>query len=778
MQPENGSLIPSAAVHPAYGSRHMQSALNMPTDQSEWSEEPEAGGWQRHLRIIAGHKFLIALFCVLGAAGGFVTFVPRLPVYSAATTLEMLPINQSFMNMGAVDPIAGGYSDDSMNAQTQIAIIRSGSVVSPALERMSRESLVVAAPVDRFSKLRSRLGILPKEPAQAFQDGLSMAYGTLSARMLPGTRIIEISCQSTVPEVAASFVNAVAAEYISQNALNRSTNSQKTSQWLAQQLEETKARLEQAESRLQEFSRKSDNLFVSETDTLPNSKLKLFQSELTGAQSDLLNKRNVYQASQSRPLETLSPEYSGTLNAQQEQIDKLRGELAQLLTTYTPNHYKVQRVQAQIKQVEEARERESERVRVRIKSDYEQAQHRETLLANAYRTQANTVSGEADKTAAYGSLKREVDILRQQLNSLLQQSNQTAIASAVPVSTARTVDPASPPGGPNGPNMPRFLMTGLALGGLFGYVVSLLRDGLKQKRQQDRFGAPGYASRVLNVPELGVIPSAVLQNGKPVRTLVRNKNHSGGLLAHGNGNGKRVEFITWNEKPSLFAESFRLTLASLTISGKSGGSPTVLVVASPGPAEGKTTVATNIAIARAETNRRVLLLETDLRKPRLAELFGLFNPKGWSDLILEEGEFQPEHVESLAQPTHIPGLFAMVGGTSAPELIHQVFNSSKVPLLLAVLRRQFDMVIIDTPPLLQFSEARLIGRLVDGVVLVLRSDHTNRAAALACRQRLWEDGIPIIGTVLNDWNPNITKDQRYTGYYDAYHGYYSAGVKQ
>jgi capsular exopolysaccharide synthesis family protein len=199
----------------------------------------------------------------------------------------------------------------------------------------------------------------------------------------------------------------------------------------------------------------------------------------------------------------------------------------------------------------------------------------------------------------------------------------------------------------------------------------------------------------------------------------------------------------------------------------------VLVVSSPGPGEGKTTVATNIAIVRAETNRKVLLLETDLRKPRLADLFGLSNPRGWSDLLLDEESFQAERIQSMVQSTHIPGVFAMAGGTRAPELIHQVFNSPKVPLLLAALRRQFDMVIIDTPPLLQFSEARLIGRLADGVVLVLRSDYTNRAAALACRQRLWEDGIPILGTVLNDWNPHVNKDQRYTGYYDTYHEYYS-----
>lgn len=774
MPQNNGDLEPYRAVRPR-GSSYLEHPMSLHLGSDDGGGNAESGGWQRYWRVISGHKLWITLFCLLGAAGGFAAFVPQLPRYEASTTLELQPINQSFMNIGAIDPLAGNFSDAGLNAQTQIAIIRSRSIIGPALDRMERESSpVLAAPADPFSKVRNRLGVVPKEPVQAFKDGLALASATLSVRVMPGTRIIQISCESNIPEVAADFVNALASEFLYNNVQSRSTNTQRTSQWLAGQLEETKARLEQAESTLQEFSRKSGNLFVAESETLSSTRLKQLQGNLAAAQTDRINKQTLYQASLTRPLESFPPEISERLNDAQAEIDKLKTELAQLSTTLTPNHYRVQRVQAQIAELEGARERERKNILTRIQSDYEEAQNREKLLMNAYRAQAGELSSEADKAAEYSSLKREAEILRQTLNSLLAQNNQTMVASAVPVQSARVVDAAKAADQPTGPSLPRHIATGFALGGLLGYVTSLLRDGRKQKRQQDRFGLPGYAARVLNVPELGVIPTAVVENGKPVRLFARHKPSSPAVPSNAALNGassRRVELITWTEKPSLFAESFRLTLASLT-TGKSGSSPTVLVVASPGPSEGKTTVATNIAIARAETGRRVLLLETDLRKPHLADLFDLPDLRGWSDLILEEGSFQADHIESRVQSTHIPGLFAMAGGTSAPERIHQVFNSPKVPLLLAALRRQFDMVIIDTPPLLQFSEARLIGRLADGVVLVLRSDHTNRAAALACRQRLWEDGIPILGTVLNDWNPNSTKDQPYAGYYDWQ--YYSA----
>ncbi len=775
MQP-NGDLQPSAVR--SYGPSYLERPLSLEAERDDGNTTAESGGWQRHWKVITGHKLWMALFCLLGMAVGFAVFVPRPPIYEAATTLELQPISGNFMNtLGAVDPMTGSYSETGLNAQTQIAIIRSNSIQAPALDRLQRESsAVVSAPADPFSKLRSRLGIVPKEPVEAFREGVVIARETLAVRVLPGTRIIEISCDSTVPEVAANFVNALAAEYQYQNRNIHSTSSQRTSEWLQGQLEETKDRLEKAENSLQEFSRKSGNLFVADPDTLSSTQLKHLQEALTAAQTDRIAKETLYKSSLNRPIESLPSELSEVLSAQQLDIDKKKADLAQLETVLTPQHYKVQKLQAELSQLETAQNVERNNILNRIKGDYEEAVNKEKMLEKAYRAQASEITGEADKAAEYGSLKREVAILQQQLNSLLQQSNQTSMASAFSLETARQVDAAITPARPVGPNLPRHLATGLALGGLLGYVTCFLLDGRKQKRQQERFGLPGYASRVLNVPELGVIPTMV-ENGKPGRRFSRSKNppHVVPVNAHGNGkNGKRVELITWTEKPSLFAESFRLTLASLTINGKSGGSPTVLVVSSPGPAEGKTTVATNIAIARAETNRRVLLLETDLRRPRLADLFGLSTSRGWSDLILEEGNFQPDRIADMVQPTHIPGLFAMAGGTIAPELIHQVFNSPKVPLLLAALRRQFDMVIIDTPPLLQFSEARLIGRLSDGVVLVLRSDHTNRVAALACRQRLWEDGIPILGTVLNDWNPNLSKDQRYGAYYESHYSYYTA----
>jgi polysaccharide biosynthesis transport protein len=750
----------------------------------ETEDNENGGGWQRYWQVFAAHKLFIAVFALLGLVAGFAAFVPQLPVYSAATTLELLPINGSFMNMSALDPLAVAVSDVTLNAQTQISIIRSGSILGPATERMQRENpSIVSAPPDPFSKIRSRLGIVPKEPVQAFQDALAVAGQSLVVRLVPNTRIIEISCQSTIPEVAANYVNAIAAEYQFHSNESRYGNAQKTSQWLSTQLEETKARLGDAEAKLQEFVRKSGNMFAGETEPLSNTKLKQLQADLAAAQGDRIAKQNLYEASLSRPVETFPTEYSGRVNEYNFEIAKLQGQLAELSTTYTAKHPKVLQMKAQINELEAARDRERKTILARIQGEYQAAVTREQLLAKAYSSQAGAVSGEADKAAEYASLKRDAEMQRQMLNSLLSQSNQAAVASAVPVQSSQVIDPAKAPGGPSGPFLSRHLAIGFVLGGTFGYLVAMLREASRRKRMMERFGLPGYASRVLNIPELGVIPSAEVRTRPKLIPQFSRKNGNGRALpGYPRPAPKKpleaVELVTWRAKPSLLAESFRLTLASLTRRETNGAPPAIVLVTSPGPGEGKTTVATNIAIARAETNRRVLLLETDLRRPRLATLFSLKTVTGWGDLILQEGEFRPDELDSLICPTGVPQLFALGGGAIDPGSIHRVFNSPKVPLLLAALRRKFDMIVIDTPPVLQFPEARLIGRLSDGVVLVLRSDYTDRLDALAAQEKLWEDGIPILGTVLNDWNPNNDrqKNRTYGGYGSYYRDYASGAV--
>jgi capsular exopolysaccharide synthesis family protein len=261
-------------------------------------------------------------------------------------------------------------------------------------------------------------------------------------------------------------------------------------------------------------------------------------------------------------------------------------------------------------------------------------------------------------------------------------------------------------------------------------------------------------------PELGVIPTAKAQN--VLRLPAMNSETASALP--GKQNGEPVELITWDKKPSLVAEAFRAVLTSILFVGENGSRPKMLVVTSSGPGDGKTTVVSNLGIAMAEIRRRVLIIDADMRRPRMHQLFSLPNDAGLSTLLREQG-MTGSPLEFI-QDTRVPGLSVLTSGPATASAANLLY-SQKLPELLTQLRSEFDMVLIDTPPSLQLTDARVLARMADGVVFVARVGQTTVDAAVALHRRFLEDRTRVLGTILNDWNPKSAAN----GYYGAYSGY-------
>jgi succinoglycan biosynthesis transport protein ExoP len=745
---------------------HPASATPNPSASSVWD----------YLRLARKRKLALAASALLGLFGGFATVIAERPVFQAVTTVEVQGFNESFMNMSSVDPLAGtgNYSSTQANINTQLRIIESGSVRAPVTERLQRETTPMTPPTTNvIDKLRQKIRKTPLDPLQEMKGGLGMAASSLKAKSILGTRIIAISCDSTIPDIAANFANTIAAEYIAQSTQLRSTNTQRTSQWLESQLEETKVKLEQAEGRLQEFVRKSGVAFVGDQETLADSKLKQLQTNLAGIQGDRVAKQTKYEMLKSSPADSI-PEIidDANLREYQSKIADLNRELAQRMATLTPQHPKVREVQAQIAQIQEAFQRERASVLQRIENEYRAAQRQESLLVSAYNAQAGAVSAQADKASQYSTLKREVDIYRQTLNTMLQQVNQASAVSAVPTNNIRVVDPASPPGQPYKPDPVYTMGIGTGLGLVAGFGLVLLRDGASKRKATMTFGNPGYASSVLFIPELGVIPSASFGYELPPGSSRKRGRDPGALLSDSSAQGDsgNLALAAWQNQPSLLAESFRLTLTSLTLMNRNGSRPRLLVVTSPGPGEGKTTVTSNIAAAMAETGRKILVIDMDLRRPNLHRVFNVANEHGLTDLIRGTEPEEVESFEPFVRATGIPRVFILPSGPAELAEISELLHSPRVPVLLKQLRRTFDTIIVDTPPMLQFSEARIVSSFADGVILVIRSGRTDRESAVIAREQLTRDGIAVLGTILNDWDPR-TAENAHASYYKAYMHY-------
>ncbi len=518
-------------------------------------------------------------------------------------------------------------------------------------------------------------------------------------------------------------------------------------------MEETKTRLQDAQQRLQDFVRTSGNLFVLQDNTLADTKLRDLQAQVAAVQNERIARQSKFELVEKTPAASLPNVLDDpAMLSYQTRIADLRQQIAALSTTLMPGNPKLQKLQAQMGELEATLNKEIAGARERVTTEYQSAQRKEKLLKAAYDAQAGQVSSEASKATQYGGLRREVESLQQTYNAMLLQANESNIASQLPINSIKVVDPSAPATAPFSPRPALNVMMGL-IGGL---MVSGAIAFLWEKRDNS-FRTPGHARSFLNVPELGVIPTVKVEGGKKWRFGNRNKNGS----EETNKEFVQVFQTTQAAQAASFrpAESFRVTLASLLRESVTGGRPQAILVTSPSPAEGKTTVASNLGMALAETGRNVLLVDGDFRRPRLHHVFELPNNWGLTSLLAEGANMQ----DVVGMSTTFPGLSVLPSGPP-PESISKTLYSPALRQFFNLVRTRFDIILIDAPPILEVADARVLGEFADGAVLVLRAGSTDRADALEAAQHLQEDGTLLLGTVLNDWKPS-RKSKNYYEYY-------------
>lgn len=720
------------------------------------SEEP---GTMDVWGLVRKNVWIGLAFIILGSLGGAASVVLSKPIYNVRILLEVRGINEAWLK----NSFEQSAASDQVEIQTQITLLRSGPFLKRVNARLQAET-VPPPPVqaDVFSRIRRRVFPEITDPLQVMQEGLETAYGSFNARPVNQTRLIELSCDSTSPQMAAQFINTMASEFMSEAMLSRSQSSQKTNEWLASQIEETKLRLQEAEQREQDFVKLTGNMFASASGTLDDSKLQQLQSELSTIQASRIAKQTQYEIAAKGSPETLADLlHDSELSGIQSSILDLTRERAALLTTLGPQHTRVQKIDAQLSTLRASLREKTANTLARLKNDYEAGRRQEELLAAAYSAQLRRVSSISGKTAENNGLKREVETLRQMYQGLTVQANQAGMSTSVPVNPLRLVEPATPPTLPYSPRPILNMGFGLISGLFLTIGVAFLREKLDRSVRH-----PEATSGSLNVPQLGVIPSAVLLSDSP------NKGTRGRLAV----SVKRLNApmpaeiqpgipAAWSGGPSHVADSFRGALASLTNGSMIGEPWQVLVVTSPNPNEGKTTVAANLAVALAEAGRTVLLVDADFRRPRLHQLFGKSNETGCLiDLLTEpKVNFDDNSALDLTLPTEVHGLRLLVNKV-VPRDISKALYSPQFPLLIKRLSEEFDVILLDTPPLLHLADTRLIAPLADGVILVLRSGITTREDAREACRRIQADGLPVLGTILNDWTP--AKRAKHNYYYE------------
>jgi polysaccharide biosynthesis transport protein len=753
-------------------SRNQYSEIPASAYRYDANEELETGGLIEYWRILRRHKGTWIVFAFIGALVGLLITFPQTQVYQARTSVEIVGLNDNFMNFKQVNPVTQtGASSETSDIQTQIKIIQSESLLERVEAKLNKGNLSPAAP-SGLSAWRKVLNLPEPPAADAQTKALRKIARSLKVQATGQTRILEITVDSASPRLTADFANTLANEFIEQNLESRWKTTEKTSDWLSHQLDDMRIKLERSEDALQAYARSSSLLFTDEKTSVSEEKLRQVQQELSAATGDRIARQSRYEMAQNSPPDALPDVLNDeALRVTQAKITDLRGQIAQLSATYTPEYKSVRRAQAELTILQAAFDHARAAIITRIKNEYEEASRKEKLLATAYGVQTAQVTDEGEKSIKYKILKREADSNRQLYDSMLQELKESTIASAMRASNVRVVDPAKAPTRPYKPNAPKSSGLGLLIGVFLGAAFIVTRERADRTIQQ-----PGDSAFYLNLPELGIIPSNKFENA-PRRNTRSRAPASGAeslsqlaIASGNNGRADQVELVTWQRKPSLVAESFRSTLISILFSGENGGSQKVLVVTSAGPAEGKSTVTSNLAIAIAEVGQKVLLIDADMRRPRQHEIFAVNNERGLSSLLREKTALNGDKsLGGLIRETEVPGLFILPSGPGTSAATNLIYGLH-MPELLKYARTNFDIVLIDTPPMLQISDARVLGRMADRVIMVIRAGFTTRDAAVAARQRFDEDGTRVLGTILNDWNPKSAPD----GYYGYSSKYYRA----
>ena len=689
-------------------------------------------------------KVMIASAAIFGLIIGLMVGLFSTSTYRAHTSLQLEGFDDQFLHETTpISPLLPNATAENY-LQNQVKLLQSETLarrVANKLRPQPQETSLgfIAQLHIPFSFSRSRRMTPEERRIKRVQEALTVRTSLQS-------QVIDLFYDAPDPGLAAFGANAAASEFIDLNREARWQLAQDTTDWLNKQAADLKAKLETSNRELQDFARSSGLVFAGKQETLAEDRMRQLQDSLAKAEADRAAKQSRYEAAINNSGDLMSDAVAtGPMRQYQLDLQNMRRELAQLRTLYQPTHYKVVRLEAQIADTEKAIEKERSEIVGRLRTEQVAAAGLERTLSSSQANQLKTVEQQMEKERHYGVLKSEIDTTQRLYEAMLQKVKEAGAASSMRSTNIRVIDPATIPSIPYSPNMPLNMAIGFGMGAVGGVGLAFVRE------RTDKMRRPGEAALAPELPELGAIPAA------PVRRFLRPADTG------------PLDRITWEQKDSAMSESFRAVMASLLSPARNGEAPGMFVVTSPLPGEGKTTVTSNLAIALAEIKHRVLLIDGDLRRPRVHKIFGLSNSWGLTDLQNEMDSGLKLPIDQIVKPTSVPNLYVLPSGPTAPDGISQLLYSQRTLRLVDRFREEFDYVLVDAPPCLEFADARILARNATGVILVLRANQTDKRMAMAAAGQLIQDGIPVIGTILNDWDPKSTARYGYGKYGQSYY---------
>jgi len=738
-------------------------------------------------RVVVKRRWIIAASAAIVVIAAAVLSFTKTPLFRARATILIGEPSSSMLNISDIyrPYYRSNYIGTYFN--TQLNLLASRSLAERVSRRMNlasrREFQTLAEP--RKSLFQTAKNILTfrwirpakrEEPEQEPSDTdsvpswipqdpnsmyASLILGRLSISPVEETRIVGVSYTSPSPVLAADIVNALAEEFLIYSVETRSEATRQASDFLSEQIAQLRDDLTAKEKDLQKYGEEKKILFLREKESTVVNKFSDLNSALTGAQIDRLNKEVKYRELKSLNVDSMPQSVSSSI------IQSLKTEYARLKNDYDvksnifkPSYPEMIKLKTQLDNTKKELESEIEKAVEAAEIEYRTARNKEASLANMLESQRTDVVKMNNNAILYNSLKIEVENKRSLLNSLVAKQNETEVSARIDglkTSTVKIIDKAMIPRTPFSPNHRRSLLMALFLG-LFGgiglgFLIEYLDNTVK---------TPEEVEKLAGLPSLGVIP-CISRDGIKKRGYYSPYSYSYGQENTGSREDipevKKVELVNHLHPRFAISEVYR-TIRTSILFAKSESPPQSIAFSSAVPQEGKSATVTNMAISFSQLENRVLVIDGDMRRPRLHKIFKVRNMRGLSTYLTGKAA-----LEEVVHETSIENIWLLPSGPHPPNPT-ELLNSKKMKELMKEVREKFDTILVDSPPALAVTDPVIISSLSDCTVLVIRAGKTPRKSFLSAIEEIKKASAPIVGVVFNEMKV------RKNGYYPTnYHHY-------
>jgi exopolysaccharide transport family protein len=717
---------------------------------------------REYVRVLIKSKWVVIASVALVVGVVTISTLRTKPIYEAVGSIAINKMDPVTFNLKDSSSSVEYY--DPADMDTEVRILKSDLLALQVIRQLNLDKQPESG-AENKSPSSLQLTTDAMQPDSARTSAVLIGFkGNLQVSLVPNTRIIEIRYRSPDKNLAARVVNTLANTYVEQNFKTRFESTMQASDWLSKQLVDLQIKVETSQEKLVKYQKEHEILGIDEKQNITTAKLDELNRELTTAESARMEKESIYHLVQSGDSDSIaaaanvdgaargSSANSALLEKLREQQADLKIQAAQLSTQFGPSYPKLAQLTSQLKEVDAQIQTEIRKVATRLRGDYLAAVQRESMLRSALEQQKQQANKLNESAIEYSLLKRDVDANRTLSEGLLERLKEAGVTAGLRSNNFRIVDVARVPTSPSGPNIPRNLAFALALGLSTGIGLAFLLESM-----DNTVRTPEQAQIISALPSLGMITLGSRST----------REGAGGEKLALASSKEVVELVTKSRPRSQMAESYRALRTSLLLTF-AGGPPKVILVTSALPEEGKTTTSVNSAIVLAQKGNRVLLIDADLRRPSIHKTLGMGPKSGLSNVLTGTATLQ----EAIIPSTILPELFILPAGTPPPNPA-ELLASTKMKNVLEELRKNYDHIVIDSPPTLSVTDAVVMSTDADAVVLVIRSGHTTKPALRRARDILLQVNARVCGVLVNAVNlnsPDYYYHYEYQGKYG--HGYY------